>query len=538
VTWTQLTGPGGDALDRFSSSVIAAFKGRNTEATFSAAARFDINADSLTVDFTDQSSGGNGTVVAWLWDFGDGSTSTSQNPSHTYAAAGVYNIVLTVTTAAGLQASHLTTLTLVEQEAQNAAPVAAFTTVTNGLSVICTDGSTDVDGTIVDWDWDFGDTLPTAAFTSSVNGATVTFTDASSDVSPGTITARLWSFGDGSTSTETNPQHTYAQAGGYNVTLLVTDSDNNQASFSATVLVTQGATLGIPFGPFALSTNNIAPGVFSLDQSYTDASNILAKITDARTDGYKLRIPVAGGSHENYKTNGVFDRAKWNAQVLTLNTLTIRNAVAAAVADGTIVSLTIMDEPEHSSWGPSGTLTRAKLDSMVTFVKSIFTTAPVGVDHGAEAFYTWRTSETYQHVDNIVSNYVWRVESGNATEYRRKVLERAAVDHVAVCFCLNILDGGVKINGCVSGGCCPDYSASTASRTGGIGTFIGGAGQNCKMTAEQVRDWGRILGPAGCGLLMWQYQTAFMSVASNVTAFADVATSLATHPQKSWRRTT
>lgn len=48
----------------------------------------------LTVQFTDKSTGYPGT---WLWDFGDGSTSTQRNPSHTYQYAGAYDVVLTVT---------------------------------------------------------------------------------------------------------------------------------------------------------------------------------------------------------------------------------------------------------------------------------------------------------------------------------------------------------------------------------------------------------------------------------------------------------
>ena len=51
-----------------------------------------------TIQFSDTSSG---TPTSWLWDFGDGSTSTQQNPSHTYAAAGNYSVKLTVTNAGG-----------------------------------------------------------------------------------------------------------------------------------------------------------------------------------------------------------------------------------------------------------------------------------------------------------------------------------------------------------------------------------------------------------------------------------------------------
>ena len=50
----------------------------------------------LTVDFLDISTDQDGNVVAWSWDFGDGNTSTEQNPTYVYATAATYNVTLTV----------------------------------------------------------------------------------------------------------------------------------------------------------------------------------------------------------------------------------------------------------------------------------------------------------------------------------------------------------------------------------------------------------------------------------------------------------
>lgn len=66
---------------------------------------------------------------------------------------------------------------------------------------------------------------PTANFTFTTSGLTATFRDTSSD-SDGTIVSRRWEFGDGSTSTETNPTRTYATGGAYSVKLIVTDDRN------------------------------------------------------------------------------------------------------------------------------------------------------------------------------------------------------------------------------------------------------------------------------------------------------------------------
>jgi subtilisin family serine protease len=77
---------------------------------------------------------------------------------------------------------------------------------------------------------------PTASFTSSCSGLTCSFTDTSTDAD-GTIAARSWAFGDGGTSSATNPSHTYAGAGTYTVMLTVTDNGGASASTSKQVTV-------------------------------------------------------------------------------------------------------------------------------------------------------------------------------------------------------------------------------------------------------------------------------------------------------------
>jgi PKD repeat protein len=130
----------------------------------------------LTVAFTDTSTGGE--ADTWLWSFGDGVTSTLQNPAHPYTAAGAYTVTLAVSGPGGSDAvSHTHYITVY-------APVlAAFT----------------------------------AAPTSGPIPLEVAFTNASS----GDYTDSLWEFGDGLTSTLENPTHTYTAAGTYTVTLTV-----------------------------------------------------------------------------------------------------------------------------------------------------------------------------------------------------------------------------------------------------------------------------------------------------------------------------
>lgn len=82
---------------------------------------------------------------------------------------------------------------------------------------------------------------PTADFTFTTSGLTANFTDASSD-SDGTITAWSWDFGDGGTSAEQNPGHPYAAAGTYMVSLIVTDNEGATTSTSKSVTVSSDTT--------------------------------------------------------------------------------------------------------------------------------------------------------------------------------------------------------------------------------------------------------------------------------------------------------
>ncbi len=134
--------------------------------------------EGMTVDFTDASTG----ATSWSWTFGDGGTSTAQNPSYTYNTAGTYTVALTATNSCGSDTQ----------------------TRTDYITVsVCTN--------------------PVAAFsgapTSGDYPLTVNFTDASTDA-----TSWSWTFGDGGTSTAQNPSHTYTAAGTYTVELTATNS--------------------------------------------------------------------------------------------------------------------------------------------------------------------------------------------------------------------------------------------------------------------------------------------------------------------------
>jgi PKD repeat protein len=140
-------------------------------------------------------------AVAWLWDFGDGTTSTQQHPVHTYANPGSYTVSLTITTADGC------TYTSTHNYAVNFEPLSASPIATTT------------------------DTIPplNVQFYANSQGAT----------------GWLWNFGDGGTSTQQNPVHTFNTAPPYNITLtLFNDSCSYLITFPNVTLGAGNVNLG------------------------------------------------------------------------------------------------------------------------------------------------------------------------------------------------------------------------------------------------------------------------------------------------------
>lgn len=152
----------------------------------------------LTVQFTNESADGTAPITGWLWDFGDGSTSTERHPSHTYAVPGRYSVRLSATSGAGADTEYKAEYV---QVSPSASPMADFT----------------------------------AAPTAGSRPLTVQFTDQSL---PGTtpISQWQWHFGDGQTSTTPSPAHLYTQPGLYTVSLTVSN-DNGSNTKTGTDLV-------------------------------------------------------------------------------------------------------------------------------------------------------------------------------------------------------------------------------------------------------------------------------------------------------------
>jgi PKD repeat protein len=100
-----------------------------------------------------------GTIVSYEWDFGGGMTGAGGSPTHSYAADGVYLVSLTVTDDGGLTDTATTTADIspVPNQPPTADPNGPYTANAGEVITFDGSGSSDPDGTIVSYDWDFGD---------------------------------------------------------------------------------------------------------------------------------------------------------------------------------------------------------------------------------------------------------------------------------------------------------------------------------------------------------------------------------------------
>jgi PKD repeat protein len=274
---------------------------------------------------------------------------------------------------------------------------------------------------------------------------------------------------------------------------------------------------GIPMGLFEFWRSSTTPQTFgaapyTASFGNTFPNEITTLISTARAKGVHLILALTGGAHENYVTNGVFDQAKWQAVMDGFNTPAIRDAVAAAVADGTIIGESVMDEPQQSagdskSWGPEGFMTKVRVDGLCSYVKSIFPTLPVGVTHDPSVF---EPDKSYQVCEFMLAQYAMR--KGDIVTWRDNNLAIANRDKMAIIFSMNVLNGGQQ-----------DRDGTyDCLGTGGLGTTK----PNCRMTADQVRQFGNLIGPSGCALTMWRYDSDFMNRADNQAAISDIAINL------------
>lgn len=234
----------------------------------------------LTVSMKASSSGVSG-KYSYSWNMGDGKTETGSEIVHTYDNEGKYAVVLSLLDENGKVLA--TDTKDVDIGGFNHAPESKFDYVVadDGVTVTFRNESSDRDGDRLTYEWDFGDGIsdtsenpvhtypsetkqyevvlvvsdgkdtgkstrivpvtvspnnpPVAVISSSISGLTLTYKSESTDPDGDAITSYAWDFGDGTKSNTASGTHTYAEAGEYTVTLVVSDGKEN--STAATKLV-------------------------------------------------------------------------------------------------------------------------------------------------------------------------------------------------------------------------------------------------------------------------------------------------------------
>ncbi len=303
------------------------------------------------VEFYNLSSTENGYITRWVWNYGDGTPAdtiyfpNNPNVEHTYANQGIFEASLSVMNSFGCEAYYSTQIQVTP------APVANFhyTILCEDLLVNFQDASfPNGAGNIVSWEWDFGDPAsgifnnsnledpqhifsasgtytvlltvtnfnncsdtiskvitvgeaPPVAFTweaSCANALTSFYTD-STIVNTGAVAIYAWTFGDGGQSNLRDPQHLYAAAGQYTVTLTVTDTSGCVNSISQLIEVG-----GEPVAYFSFTEPNCQNGTVAFnDLSYT-SSGYIVTWEWIFGDGNSEIVTFPGNPHVSHQYTG------------------------------------------------------------------------------------------------------------------------------------------------------------------------------------------------------------------------------------------
>jgi gliding motility-associated-like protein len=299
--------------------------------------------------FTDMSTATNDSVVSWSWNFGEPSSgasnfSTLQNPTHTFASSGTFNVSLTATSGIGCSETYSTPVTVYPL------PIAGYTatpTCVNSFTLF-TNTSNISSGSITGWSWNFGDPSsgsnnisnledPTHVFSNagtyliiltvtSDNGCTSTttqnqvisgapiadftatnvcqnmstvFTDASG-ISASTINGWSWNFGDTSPlDSVQNPTHLYGASGTYSVILTVSSTSGCQDS----------DTMNITVHPLPVVAFSAPPVCINNATIFTDNTTISSGTLTSWAWNFGNFTPVYFGQNPNYmySSSGLFN---------------------------------------------------------------------------------------------------------------------------------------------------------------------------------------------------------------------------------------
>lgn len=245
-------------MDQHTENIPSFFAGPSVDFSFSG------QCQNAPVTFSNETAG---TVEEYLWHFGEGSSSSQTNPSHTYTVDNDYDVTLTATTSDGCQNFKTKTVPVYQQPQPDFALELPPFSCSGSPSQFDDATPSPTDSNIASWSWDFGDT------------------------------------GSGNTSTTKNPQHTYADAGDYTVSLETTTNYGCSATSQKTVSIAAAPSVAFTYAPACVGqstqfTDQSGPGVtdysWNIDGSFSSSPNPVH--TFSTHGDYTVSLSVTGNN--------------------------------------------------------------------------------------------------------------------------------------------------------------------------------------------------------------------------------------------------
>ncbi|HRJ29548.1 MAG TPA: PKD domain-containing protein [Cyclobacteriaceae bacterium] len=223
---------------------------------------FNGQCEDAPVSFTNTTTGD---VSSFAWDFGDGQNSTAVNPVTAFSNPGTYPVNLAATNAAGCVNTKSKPITIYSKPQTN-----------------------------------FSVALPPF----SCSGTPTQFTDLTPNPFDSNITSWLWNFGEGGTSTLRNPQHTFTNAGGYNVSLTATTNFGCSSVLEKPVTISQSPIanftntppcLGVPVSFTNTSTGTLQSQQWQIESTFYTLANPVHAFTSSGNKSVTLNVTATNG---------------------------------------------------------------------------------------------------------------------------------------------------------------------------------------------------------------------------------------------------
>lgn len=291
---------------------------------------------------------------------------------------------------------------------------------------------------------------------------------------------------------------------------------------------------GQVFGPSGLvaTTTGIAPYGWTVLPGGSGAS-VLAGLRWAAANNIKAKINLPGGSHSSSEDGTGpnlsiindtlrFDPKKWHDRVdAVFSTPGVKDSLLKYWSKGLVSGFSVMDEPHVSglgdgnTWGPRGTMTKVRVDSLCQYIKNKIPSIPVGVDHQAQAF---EPDKNYKVCDFVVNQ--WSVRTGDRKQWVAFSDSVAKRQGTQTLYSINWRNGGAQDRDGV-------WDCGGAPK--------GQSSPNCAMTPDTVKASLLHLGTLSRGgMMMWNYDAA--TATRNQVVSQAVADSLKKIPYKPLKR--